>query len=160
MPRAAPKNSARFNFAPRRVMQPSVLSSSSAQAASRICFVVGFGLESNNPDRPENWSEGVEKFTWYCFAFVGAMAVALVILHVVQKQTSGLAWSLFFTVRLHPLGRLSTIRMVLIALAPTPFWSLSCAARELARVRVVRRRRRRVAWRQRVQHRSARASGR
>lgn len=64
---------------------------------SWICFVVAFGLESNNPQRPDDWSKGVEKFTWYCFCFLGATAIALVILYLVQKQVTGHAYALFIT---------------------------------------------------------------
>eukprot|EP00040_Diaphanoeca_grandis_P013731 m.69376 g.69376 ORF g.69376 m.69376 type:complete len:169 (-) comp24083_c0_seq1:227-733(-) len=66
-------------------------------AVSWICFVIAFALESTNPERPADWSKGIEKFTWYCFCFLGATAMALVILYLVQKQVTGHAYALFAT---------------------------------------------------------------
>jgi len=70
-----------------------------ATILSWVCwflFVIGFGLESNNDERPDNWSDGVEKFSWYLYCIIGLLAIMAIFANMSYKKPTVLACSQLF----------------------------------------------------------------
>lgn len=62
-----------------------------------LLFVIGFGAESNNPDRLPSWSNSVEKFSWYLFCVIGLLAIISIFANMSYKKPLALALSQLFT---------------------------------------------------------------